>query len=106
MTGGFGRLEYRPDALTTCVDRHQADAGAGGEPLLLPAESHCLDRFADIVRDAVCGLERTLLDEDDKLVSAGPADGVLPPDLLLEDPRYPPKQLVARAIAAGLVDDL
>ncbi len=88
------------------VDRHEADARADREHVLFPAEAVVRDPFADLGRDTRRLLQRAMLHQDAEFVTAEPRDRVAPAHRVLQQQRNLPQQLVARAVTAGVVDDL
>src|SRR5690606_7531664 len=100
------RRQQRGDVVRAGGDRHDADARAEPERAIVPDELELVDQLAQRLRRAQRLVHRAALEQHAELVSAEPREGVPPADLRLQQRADLPQQLVARAVAARVVDDL
>ena len=73
---------------------------------LLPGELEVAHGLAQRLRGAHRLIERAALEQDPELIAAQAREGIAPAHLRLEQRADLPEQRVARAVAAGVVDDL
>src|SRR6185295_11986513 len=106
VTYAVGGRQQAADTAAVRVDRHQADADADTEGLVLPYEAEVANRFAQPVGNSHSLVERARFEQPAELVAADPAQGVAAPHLRQHHGRQLPQQLVAGGMAAGIVHRL
>ncbi len=106
IAGRIGSAEqrFRRDALVANLDHANTDTDI--EHMLLPGEAVARDRSADFFADAPGLVERTTDQQHSELVAADACDGVRIPHLLLQERGDLAQQVVARDVAARIVDRL
>ena len=103
---GVRRGQHLRDAPEALIDRHDADARADEEGRRAPDELELLDDL----EERACDLDRILLgavvQQDAELVAPEARERVAGANLARERRRQLPQELIARDVAAGVVDEL
>ena len=104
--GGVRRRQHRGHVLVLGGDRHDADRAAEPEAAVFPGVAEVADRLAQRLGRAQRLLQRAALEQHAELVAAEARERVAPAHLRLQQRADLAEQRVARAVAAGVVDDL
>ena len=106
VAGGVGGAQHLGQAEQAVLDVHQADAHADAEAPVRPGEVEVGDGLAQLVRDALGGIRRTVLQQHAELVAAQARERVAFAQAVPEQSRHLAHELVAGGVPAGVVDDL
>ena len=88
------------------IDRHEADADAGLEQAVAPAEAEAGDHLAQLLRDLARLGQVAVRHQHAELVAAEAPERVVGAQLGLQQRAELPQQLVARGVPAGVVHHL
>lgn len=104
ITGGVGGLQDGRRGGPACIHRHQADAGAHPQALAVVHEAVALHAVTHPLRGAL-GLVRPAVRQDDgKFIAPQAGQGVAVAHRVGQQLGHLLQQLVAGAVAAGIVD--
>jgi len=106
VTGHVRRAHHARDGGRLRSDLDDADAHADGEHAVLPDEPIVANRLAQLFGQTQRLIERAARQQDPELIAAQPGERVGAAHARLQEARDLPKQLIARRMAAGIVDQL
>lgn len=106
VAGHVGHAQQVLGRLDLAADVHQADAQPRAQHLLAPVHVQGLGRLAQLLGNAQGGLGRAVLQKNAEFISAQPREGVGLAQVVQQQAADLAQHLVARRVAAGLVDEL